>query len=65
MEIYVHEILPFSTFANMATMRIFDAIFDTFNLHRKSTYIIVIYTQLNAKIITVTYIERKIHTVSK
>lgn len=61
----MHEILPFSTFANMATMRIFDVIFDTFNLQRKPNYIIVVYTQLNATIITVKYIERKIHTESK
>jgi hypothetical protein len=43
----------------MATMRIFDVIFDTFNLHIKAAYVIVIYTQLNKTIITVTYVELK------
>jgi len=57
MEINAYEILAFSSVANRATMRIFDMMFITFNVHRKSAYVIVIYppSKKKNKIIIVTY----------
>ena len=64
-EIDVYETLPFSSIANMVMMFIFEVMFVMLNVHRKSVYVIVIYTKQNATIIIVSYVDLKMSTVRK